>query len=136
MKAAGFPFYACLPPSSSPLRAPSRADPSGLGHAATIYSSVQGPPRVRNADSMCIECSYRLRTSAESCLGVVFLTRDGLERGGDSGSGERRPRPIRGFSREHTLSKGRLGRGEAMVAPESGLGRRAVYDPLSLENVS
>jgi hypothetical protein len=31
---------------SSPLRAPSRADPSGLGHAATIYSSVQGPPGV------------------------------------------------------------------------------------------
>src|SRR5699024_9076511 len=27
-----------------PLRAPSRADPSGLGHAATIYSSAQGPP--------------------------------------------------------------------------------------------
>jgi hypothetical protein len=27
-----------------PLRAPSRADPSGLGHAAIIYSSVQGPP--------------------------------------------------------------------------------------------
>jgi hypothetical protein len=41
-----FPFYACLPPASSPLRAPSRADPSGLGHAATIYSSVQGPPGV------------------------------------------------------------------------------------------
>jgi hypothetical protein len=38
------PFYACLPPASSPLRAPSRADPSGLGHAATIYSSIQGPP--------------------------------------------------------------------------------------------
>ena len=32
---------------SSPLRAPSRADPSGLGHAATIYSSVQGPPGVK-----------------------------------------------------------------------------------------
>jgi hypothetical protein len=31
---------------SSPLRAPSRADPSRLGHAATIYSSVQGPPGV------------------------------------------------------------------------------------------
>jgi hypothetical protein len=31
---------------SSPLRAPSRADPSGLGHAATFYSSVQGPPGV------------------------------------------------------------------------------------------
>jgi hypothetical protein len=33
-------------PVSSPLRAPSRADPSGLGHVATIYSSVQGPPGV------------------------------------------------------------------------------------------
>jgi hypothetical protein len=44
MKAMGFPFYAYLPPAYSPLRAPSRADPSGLGHAATIYSSVQGPP--------------------------------------------------------------------------------------------
>jgi hypothetical protein len=42
----GFPFYACLPPAFSPLCAPSRADPSGLGHAATIYSSVQGPPGV------------------------------------------------------------------------------------------
>jgi hypothetical protein len=30
----------------SPLRAPSRADPSGLGHATAINSSVQGPPRV------------------------------------------------------------------------------------------
>jgi hypothetical protein len=35
-----------LLPVSSPFRAPSRADPSGLGHAATIYSSVQGPPGV------------------------------------------------------------------------------------------
>jgi hypothetical protein len=26
---------------------PCRADPSGLGHAATIYSSVQGPPGVK-----------------------------------------------------------------------------------------
>jgi hypothetical protein len=51
-KAAGFPPLTSvslrLP---SPLRAPSRADPSGLGHAATIYSSAQGPPRSRNADS-------------------------------------------------------------------------------------
>jgi hypothetical protein len=31
---------------SSPPCVPSRADPSGLGHAATIYSSVQGPPGV------------------------------------------------------------------------------------------
>jgi hypothetical protein len=45
-KATGFPFYACLPPAFPPLRAPSRADPSRLGHAATIYSSVQGPPGV------------------------------------------------------------------------------------------
>jgi hypothetical protein len=43
MKVAGFPF--CLSPLF-PLRAPSRVDPSGLGHAATIYSSVQGPPGV------------------------------------------------------------------------------------------
>jgi hypothetical protein len=41
-KAAGFPSC-CF----SPLRAPSRADPSGLGHAATIYSSVQGSPGVK-----------------------------------------------------------------------------------------
>jgi hypothetical protein len=32
--------------SLPPFCAPSRADPSGLGHAATIYSSVQGPPGV------------------------------------------------------------------------------------------
>jgi hypothetical protein len=31
----------------SPLRVPSRANPSGLGHAATIYSSVQRPPGVK-----------------------------------------------------------------------------------------
>jgi hypothetical protein len=45
MKAAVFPLL------FSPLCVPSRADPSGLGHAATIYSSVQGPPQGRNADS-------------------------------------------------------------------------------------
>jgi hypothetical protein len=42
MKVAGFPFAV-----SSPLCAPSRANPSGLGHATTIYSSVQGPPGVK-----------------------------------------------------------------------------------------
>jgi hypothetical protein len=31
----------------SPLCVLSRANPSGLGHAATIYSSVQGPPGVK-----------------------------------------------------------------------------------------
>jgi hypothetical protein len=41
--------FACLP--LFPLRAPSHADPSGLRHAATIYSSVQGP-RGRNADTI------------------------------------------------------------------------------------
>jgi hypothetical protein len=39
-KAAGSPLLIF------PLCALSRADPSGLGHAATIYSLVQGPPRV------------------------------------------------------------------------------------------
>jgi hypothetical protein len=44
-KAAGSTSHACLPPATlSPLRVPPRADPSGLGHAATIHSSVQGPP--------------------------------------------------------------------------------------------
>jgi hypothetical protein len=35
-----------FPSLFSPLCVPSRANPSGLGHAVTIYSSVQGPPRV------------------------------------------------------------------------------------------
>jgi hypothetical protein len=33
-------------PSFVPPCVSSRADPSGLGHVATIYSSVQGPPEV------------------------------------------------------------------------------------------
>jgi hypothetical protein len=40
---------------SSPLCVPSRSDPSGLGHAATIYSSVQGPPRVETP-IVCYKC--------------------------------------------------------------------------------
>jgi hypothetical protein len=35
-----------FPLTVSPLCVPSRADPSGLGHTTTIYSSVQGPPGV------------------------------------------------------------------------------------------
>jgi hypothetical protein len=35
-----------FPSLFSPLCVLSRADPSGLGHVATIYSSVQGPPGV------------------------------------------------------------------------------------------
>jgi hypothetical protein len=51
-KAAGSTSHACLPPAAlSPLRVPPRADPSGLGHATTIYSSVQGPPGFRNTDT-------------------------------------------------------------------------------------
>jgi hypothetical protein len=38
----------CFPPC-----VPSRADPSGLGHAATIYSSVQGPPRSKRRQRGC-----------------------------------------------------------------------------------
>jgi hypothetical protein len=40
------------PSGFSSLRAPSRADPSGLGHATTIYSSVQGPPGVETPTSV------------------------------------------------------------------------------------
>jgi hypothetical protein len=44
-KAAGFPTLSRPSPAAfSPLRARPRADPSGLGHAATFHSSAQGPP--------------------------------------------------------------------------------------------
>jgi hypothetical protein len=43
----GFPLL--FPPC-----VPSRAKPSGLGHAATIYSSVQGPPGVETPTSCAI----------------------------------------------------------------------------------
>jgi hypothetical protein len=42
----GFPLLRLSPSGFSPLRALSRADPSGLEHTATIYSLVQGPPGV------------------------------------------------------------------------------------------
>jgi hypothetical protein len=35
-----------------------------------------------------IECLCLLRPSAETCLGVVFIDRGGLRRGGDISSGE------------------------------------------------
>jgi hypothetical protein len=44
---AAVPFFA--PPCVL-----SRADPSGLGHAATIYSSVQGPPGVETPTQIVI----------------------------------------------------------------------------------
>jgi hypothetical protein len=37
---------------------PSRADPSGLGHAATIYSSVQGPPGVETPTIIVYDLIY------------------------------------------------------------------------------
>jgi hypothetical protein len=49
----GFPLL--FPPC-----VPSRADPSGLGHAATIYSPVQGPPRGRNADTWWSWCGPQI----------------------------------------------------------------------------
>jgi hypothetical protein len=54
-------------PVSSPLRAPSRTDPSGLGHAATIHSSVQGPPRGRNTDN---SANFSSRTSQDVVDGL------------------------------------------------------------------
>jgi hypothetical protein len=45
----------------SPLCAPSRADPSGLGHAATIYSSVQGPSGVETPTRPCLDLSVSCR---------------------------------------------------------------------------
>jgi hypothetical protein len=51
-----------------PLCVPSRADPSGLGHAATIYSSVQGPPGVETPT---------LGFNLQEYRGLCTKTRDG-----------------------------------------------------------
>jgi hypothetical protein len=83
---------------------------------------------------MPIECSCPLWTSAESCLGVVFPTRDRLGQGEDNGLGERGPRTEQGFSPEHTLSESRLGRGGAIVTLERGVRRSMVYDPWTKGN--
>jgi hypothetical protein len=56
---------------------------------------------------MRIECCCHRRASAESCSRFVSLTRGGLGRDGDRRSKERRTRPKRGFSQEHTMSKAR-----------------------------
>jgi hypothetical protein len=42
-------------------------------------------------------------SSAESCLGVVFLTRDGLERDGDNNSRERGSAETRILSRMYVV---------------------------------
>jgi hypothetical protein len=53
------PYYERIPPTQDntshvfPPSVPSRANPSGLGHAATILLVGPGNPRGRNADSWC-----------------------------------------------------------------------------------
>jgi hypothetical protein len=47
-----------MKPRFSRPRVPSRADPSGLGHAATIYSSVQGPPGVETPTLFIVDPSF------------------------------------------------------------------------------
>jgi hypothetical protein len=72
-KAAGFPF---TPVSlwSSPLRAPSHADPSGLGHAATIYSSVQGPPGVETPTLFTIVTIHQHYSSSLLFVDDIYST--------------------------------------------------------------
>jgi hypothetical protein len=65
-------------PWFSPLCVPSRADPSGLGHAATIYSSVQGPPGVERrqlARQVGACCVLTVTTAACWCARYSFLRR-------------------------------------------------------------
>ena len=52
------------PSFGSPLRAPSRADPSGLGHAATFHSSAQGPPGLETP-TVSVRDSSKYSTSSD-----------------------------------------------------------------------
>jgi hypothetical protein len=72
-KAASFPF--CLSPSSfPPLRAPSRADPSGLGHAVTIYLSVQGPLGVETPTPLHLSLSmFLFALDVETLMLMLFM---------------------------------------------------------------
>jgi hypothetical protein len=56
----------------SPLCVPSRADPSGLGHTTTIYSSVQGPPGVETPTLSETKIRY---PQIQKLLYAVILTR-------------------------------------------------------------
>jgi hypothetical protein len=48
---------------------PFRVDPSGLGHAATIYSSVQGPPGVETPTLLLEECNFAEVDTFQPSLG-------------------------------------------------------------------
>jgi hypothetical protein len=52
-------------PCFAPPCVPSRANPSGLGHAATIYSSVQGPPGV---ETPTVSAPGRALTESEALI--------------------------------------------------------------------
>jgi hypothetical protein len=78
----------------SPLHAPSRADPSGLGHAATFHSSVQGPPGLETPTySEVLNALYKMssdiikpkdpkfhRDSSSFARGEILATLQGLHR--------------------------------------------------------
>jgi hypothetical protein len=68
-EAAGFP--PCL--SLSPLRAPPRVDPSGLGHATTFHSSVQGPPGVETPTSSVVVPCNKLIYGYIRCKKIKFI---------------------------------------------------------------
>jgi hypothetical protein len=76
-----------------------------------------------------------MRPSIETCLGVVFLARDGLGRGGDSSSG--RGDLVWDEDSPEYVPCPRIGSGEAelWVTAERGLGRIVVHTLLSLGNV-
>jgi hypothetical protein len=69
-KAAGFPPLSRPPPAAfpSPLRAQPRADPSGLGHAATFHSSARGPPGFETPTSLLLKCLWRWMLERQGCV--------------------------------------------------------------------
>jgi hypothetical protein len=56
---------------TSPLRARPRADPSGLGHAATFHSSAQGPPVLKRRHNESISSLKILNDDLNAKLEVV-----------------------------------------------------------------
>jgi hypothetical protein len=61
-------------PRFSPLCVPSRADPSGVGHAlSTIYSSVQGPPGVETLTIAAGHCCAQLLWMRQTLRDYVIM---------------------------------------------------------------